>query len=118
MGATISLQELASRRSIERKGDKPLSFPEVGQYLRGLPGWGFKDNAIEKEYRFSSYIEGLDFAHSVGKLAEVKDHHPDILIKWRRVKLSLSTHSIGGLSENDFIIAANAELLYNKSSQT
>ena len=118
MRATISLQELASRRSVERKGVKPFSLPEIELYLRSLPEWGLKDNAIEKEYRFPSYIEGLDFAYRVGKLAEEQDHHPDILIRWRKVKLSLSTHSIGGLSENDFIIAANAELLYNKSGKS
>ena len=112
------MQELASRRSFERKGVKPFSLREMEPYLQSLPGWDLKDNAIEKEYRFSSYVQGLDFAHSVGKLAEEQDHHPDILIRWRKVKLTLSTHSVGGLSENDFIIAANAELLYNKSGQT
>lgn len=86
-------------------------------YLRSLQGWKLKGEAIQKEFRFGSYLEGLQFGYDVGKIAEKQDHHPDILIKWRRVKLTLSTHSVGGLSENDFIIAAKAELSFrNKDS--
>jgi 4a-hydroxytetrahydrobiopterin dehydratase len=88
---------------------------EAERSLQSLPGWTLHDETIEKEFRFGSYLEGLDFASSVGKIAEEQDHHPDILIKWRRVKLSLSTHSIKGLSENDFIMAAKSELKYRES---
>ena len=87
---------------------------EAEQSLQALPGWTLRDDTIEKEFRFNSYLEGLDFAYSVGKIAEKQDHHPDILIRWRRVKLSLSTHSIKGLSQNDFIMAARSELEYRK----
>ena len=73
---------------------------------------------IEKEFRFDSYLKGLEFAYDVGKIAEAQDHHPDILIRWRRVKLSLSTHSVKGLSENDFIMAAKSELEYSKFGST
>lgn len=82
--------------------------------LRELPGWKLSDAAIEKEFRFRSYMDGLDFAYAVGRIAEEQDHHPDILIKWRRVKLTLSTHVIKGLSQNDFIMAAKSELEYQK----
>jgi len=88
---------------------------EAGQMLQALKGWTLKDGSIEKEYTFKSYLDGLDFAYTVGKIAEEQNHHPDILIKWRRVKLTLSTHSVKGLSENDFIVAANAELKYRES---
>jgi 4a-hydroxytetrahydrobiopterin dehydratase len=91
-----------------------LTRGEVALSLLSLPGWTFRDNTIEKEFRFGSYLDGLDFACGVGGVAEKQDHHPDILIGWRRVKLSLSTHSIKGLSQNDFIIAAKSELEYRK----
>ncbi|HEV2119226.1 MAG TPA: 4a-hydroxytetrahydrobiopterin dehydratase [Candidatus Bathyarchaeia archaeon] len=87
---------------------------EVGRYLLDLPGWIMIESSIEKEFTFKSYLRGLDFAYSVGKIAEEQDHHPDILIKWRRVKLTLSTHSVKGLSENDFIVAAKSELKYRE----
>jgi 4a-hydroxytetrahydrobiopterin dehydratase len=83
--------------------------------LRVLKGWALMDGSIEKEFHFKAYLDGLDFAYSVGKIAEEQDHHPEILIKWRRVKLTLSTHSVKGLSENDFIVAARSELKYRES---
>jgi 4a-hydroxytetrahydrobiopterin dehydratase len=111
----LSIQDLAAKNSVPREG-RPLTRIEAEQLLQGLPGWEVHDAVIEKEFRFSSYLDGLDFAYAVGKVAEEQDHHPDILVKWRRVKLSLSTHSVKGLSENDFIIAAKAELEYRKFS--
>lgn len=91
-----------------------MSQQEAAQLLRALPGWMQTNGSIEKEYKFGSYLNGLDFAYSIGKVAEEQDHHPDILIKWRRVKLTLSTHSVKGLSENDFILAAKSELKYRE----
>ncbi len=82
--------------------------------LRDLSGWILVDGSIEKEFLFKAYQTAMDFAYAVGKIAEEQDHHPDILIKWRRVKLSFSTHLIKGLSQNDFIMAAKAELEYQK----
>jgi len=71
-------------------------------------------NQIEKVFRFKSYVDGLEFAFALGKAAEEEDHHPDILIMWRRVRVTLTTHAINGLSENDFIMAAKANELYNR----
>jgi 4a-hydroxytetrahydrobiopterin dehydratase len=110
-----TLEDLASAKCTERKGATPMTLRDAEQYLRVLKGWALKDGSIEKEFHFKSYLDGLDFAYSVGKIAEEQDHHPDILIKWRRVKLTLSTHSVKGLSENDFIVAAKSELKYRES---
>ena len=110
-----SIEELASGTCAERKGIPPMTRLEAARLLRVLPGWILSDGSIEKEFHFKSYLDGLDFAHSVGKIAEEQDHHPDILIKWRRVKLTLSTHSVKGLSENDFIVAARSELRFRES---
>ncbi|HZY46469.1 MAG TPA: 4a-hydroxytetrahydrobiopterin dehydratase [Candidatus Bathyarchaeia archaeon] len=110
-----SLESFASKKCIERTGIPPMSRVQAEQLLRVLEGWTVVESSIEKEFHFKSYLAGLEFAYSVGKIAEEQNHHPDILIRWRRVKLILSTHSINGLSENDFIIAANAELNYRGS---
>ena len=87
---------------------------EATQLLRVLKGWTQTAGSIEREFPFKSYLDGLNFAYSVGKIAEEQNHHPDILIRWRKVKLTLSTHSIKGLSENDFIVAAKAEIKYRE----
>ena len=110
-----TIEELASETCVERKGIPPMPRREAEQLLRVLPGWILVDGWIEKEFHFKSYLDGLDFAYSVGKIAEEQNHHPDILIKWRRVKLILSTHSVKGLSQNDFIVAARSELKYRES---
>ncbi len=89
---------------------------EAESLLASLPGWSLTNSQIEKEFRFTSYMSGLDFAYAVGKIAEEQDHHPDMIVRWRRAKLILSTHVIKGLSMNDFIMAAKAELEYQKYS--
>jgi 4a-hydroxytetrahydrobiopterin dehydratase len=110
-----SLEKLASEKSVERKGNPPMNRKEAEPLLRVLHGWTLIDGSIEKEFEFKSYLTGLDFAYLVGKIAEEQDHHPDILIRWRRVKLTLSTHSVKGLSLNDFIVAAKSELRYRET---
>ncbi len=111
-----TLVELAAEKSVERKGVRPMTHGEVEPLLHLLTGWSQTGGSIAKEFQFGSYLEGLDFAYSMGETAEQQDHHPDILIKWRRVKLTSSTHSVKGLSLNDFILAAKAELLFSKMS--
>jgi len=95
-------------------GVKPLTPDEYGAFLRTeLSGWtDIEEKKIEKEYKFKNFKEALEFINSVGKLAESEGHHPDIyLYNWNKIKLTLSTHAIGGLSENDFILASKIDTL-------
>ncbi len=110
----MTLSELAARTCVPCNGTEPMTKHEAELALRDFPEWTLLNSSIVKEFRFKSYTEGLNFAYAVGKTAEVQDHHPDIEIKWRRVKLVFSTHVIKGLSMNDFIMAAKAELEYEK----
>jgi 4a-hydroxytetrahydrobiopterin dehydratase len=105
----MTMDELADKSCAPCKGAIPMTKLEVEPILQNLPGWSLTDGAIEKVFRFESYLDGLEFAYTLGKVAEKQDHHPDILVKWRRVKVTLSTHVIKGLSMNDFIMAAKAE---------
>jgi 4a-hydroxytetrahydrobiopterin dehydratase len=91
-----------------------MSAEEGLKYLEKIPGWVLVVDRIEKEFRFRSYLDGLEFAYALGKTAEEEGHHPDIIIRWQRVKVTLMTHAIKGLSENDFIMAAKTEELYRK----
>lgn len=93
-------------------GVKPLTPDEYGAFLRNeLTGWTDVDTKqIEKTYKFKNFKEALAFVTKVGALAESEGHHPDInLHGWNKVKLTLSTHAIGGLSENDFILASKID---------
>jgi 4a-hydroxytetrahydrobiopterin dehydratase len=93
-------------------GTKPLIPDEYGAYLHNeLSGWhdveGLK---IEKNYKFKDFQEALDFVSKVGQIAEEEGHHPDIFLhNWNKVRLTLTTHAIKGLSENDFILAAKID---------
>ena len=80
--------------------------------LAGELGGGWQvveEHQLEKEFRFCKFREALAFTNSVGELAEVQGHHPDIYLAWGKVKLTIWTHSVGGLTENDFVLAAKVE---------
>ena len=106
--------ELASKECIPCKGGVP---PLTGEKLQSLHkavnnGWQLvSEHHLEKEYKFKNFREALTFTNKVGELAERINHHPDIFLAWGQVKLTLWTHSIGGLSESDFIFAAKVEAL-------
>ena len=78
--------------------------------LSELPGWEHADNKISKTYEFKSYVEGLGFATTAGTLCEGMDHHPDIIIGWRKVTLSFTTHDAGSkVTEKDINAAKMIE---------
>ena len=82
-----------------------LTPTEIEQELANLPGWSLAGSAITRTFTLPSFPAALTFASAVGHLAERADHHPDILIQYRKVTLTLSTHSAGGLTEQDFGLA-------------
>ncbi len=82
-----------------------LTDDEVAQRLRRLP-WEREDDEIVREWRFEDFGEAIAFVNQVAEVAEEANHHPDIFIHgWNKVKLSLSNHSGGGLTEMDFTMA-------------
>ena len=73
-------------------------------------GWQIiNEHHLEKEYIFADFRQALDFTVKVGEVAENQDHHPDIYLAWGKVKLTIWTHKIDGLTESDFILAAKAD---------
>ena len=86
-----------------------LSKNEIAEKLSGLEAWGLVGNQIVKQYKFKNFVGSMGFVTKVAILAERADHHPDILIEYSKVKISLSTHSEGGLTEKDFNLAKEIE---------
>jgi len=74
--------------------------------LEKVDGWKLTDNEIQRIYRFKNFQKAIEFVNMVAKLSDDEGHHPDIKISWNKVTLTLTTHAINGLSENDFILAA------------
>jgi 4a-hydroxytetrahydrobiopterin dehydratase len=86
-----------------------LSKDEVKGRLKGMSGWELDDGELEKKFKFEDFAGSMVFVNRVAELAEAADHHPDISIKYNRVKLTLSTHSDGGITEKDFALAAQID---------
>jgi 4a-hydroxytetrahydrobiopterin dehydratase len=91
----------------------PLFRPRAQELLKEVEGWTLSEGgkSISKTIKFKNFIEAMHFANNVAQLAEIEGHHPDLLIKWGSVGIELSTHAIGGLSENDLILAAKIDQL-------
>jgi 4a-hydroxytetrahydrobiopterin dehydratase len=97
----------------EDKSIKPLSREDAQDYIDESHGWILSEDAkkISKEYKFKDFIGAINFVERVADIAEEEGHHPDIHIHYNKVLLELWTHNIGGLSVNDFIIAAKVEAM-------
>ena len=86
-----------------------LSHTEAEQRVKGLEGWTLEGGAIRKQYTFANFVEAVAFVNRLAPEAEAADHHPDILISYKRVTLTYSTHSEGGLTLKDCEGAATAD---------
>src|SRR5438093_1322173 len=82
---------------------------DTEQGIKGLNGWTLQGDAIRKQYTFRDFLEAIQFVNCLAPKAEAADHHPDILINYKRVTLTYSTHSEGGLTPKDFEGAAMAD---------
>lgn len=88
-------------------GTPPFTRAEAEARLAEIPSWNLvSDGEIKRAYKFRDFAEAIKFVNQVATLAEAEGHHPDITIAYNQVILSLTTHAVGGLSINDFILAA------------
>lgn len=112
---TSTLQQLAQRRCEPCRGDvAPMHPADVVDWLLHVPGWEYEDDyrKIRKRYRFKDFASALAFVNRLAAVAEEQDHHPDVAFGWGYAHITWTTHKIKGLSENDFIMAANTDLLF------
>lgn len=108
----FSMSKLAEQDCVPCKGGvPPLQGDQLSQHLAELAdGWKvISEHHLEKEYKLKDFKEALDFTNQVGELAERVNHHPDIYLAWGKVKLTLWTHKIDGLTESDFVFAAKVD---------
>jgi 4a-hydroxytetrahydrobiopterin dehydratase len=92
-------------------GAQPLSRREAQELAREVPNWKLVDSRLEEDFSFKDFNETMSFVNRVAQVAQQEDHHPDIEISYNKVHLTLSTHKIGGLSRNDFVVAAKIQRL-------
>jgi 4a-hydroxytetrahydrobiopterin dehydratase len=110
---SVSASELRQRHCQACEGGVPaLSAEQVHERLAAVPAWSLSADGkrIRREWRVKDFAAALDFFARIGRLAEAEDHHPDLhLTGYRNVAVELSTHALGGLSDNDFILAAKID---------
>ena len=103
---------LSVKNCVPCEGGMPaLEESEIQRLLRELDGWELSGQEIAKAFRFHDYYETMAFVNAIAWLAHRENHHPDLEVSYRQCRVRYSTHAIGGLSENDFICAAKADLL-------
>ena len=108
------MSELAKQQCVPcRGGVPPLTGAKLSDFRARLGGdWNVvEQHHLEKVYKFDDFRQALDFTIRVGEMAEEQDHHPDIYLTWGRVKVTIWTHKIDGLTESDFVFAARADAL-------
>jgi len=112
---TLSEPELAQKKCKPCEGGvEPVSLTEAREQVGRLPAWSLSPDGkkIRKEWVVKDFSTAIDFFHRVADVSNREDHHPDLhLTGYRKVAIELSTHAIGGLSENDFILAAKIDQL-------
>ena len=108
------MSDLASKNCVPCKGGvPPLKGEQLHALSHQLPNWKVvNEHHITRAFSFSDFKQALDFVNRVGDVAEEQGHHPDILLKWGKVEITIWTHKIDGLTESDFILAAKIDSLY------
>ena len=107
------MTQLAEKTCVPCKGGiPPLKGAELQQFSHQLPNWKVVDeHHISRTFTFPDFQKALEFVNRVGAIAEEQGHHPDILLTWGKVEITIWTHTVQGLTESDFILAAKIDRL-------
>jgi 4a-hydroxytetrahydrobiopterin dehydratase len=106
--------ELLAAHCRPLEGHAAMKAEQVKAQLAALPQWRFLDGAIGRAYRFADYYETIAFVNALAWMIHREDHHPDLVVGYNRCEVRFSTHSVGGISTNDFICAAKADAIFTQ----
>ena len=113
------MNDLLNKKCVPCEGGiLPFDTSEIHKYQKKVDGWDIiKDEKkiffLKKKLKFKNFLDSQNFINKVGEISESEGHHPDILFGWGYAEISVTTHAIEGLSENDFILAAKIDQLIN-----
>ncbi|CAN5230190.1 4a-hydroxytetrahydrobiopterin dehydratase [soil metagenome] len=102
---------LSERDCLSCRGDAALSSSQCEPFLAEVKSWEIVQGVLTKSYKFKNFRGAMNFATAVGELADKVDHHPDLHISWGQLKIEIYTHTVKGLTEADFVLAAKIDLL-------
>ena len=105
------MSELANKTCVPCRGGVPaLKGAELEKLKKQLPAWNVvSEHHLHRRFDFPDFVKALAFVNKVGDLAEQQGHHPDILLTWGKVEITIWTHKVDGLTESDFILAAKID---------
>jgi 4a-hydroxytetrahydrobiopterin dehydratase len=86
-----------------------MTASEIAANLGQIPGWETHDEKLHRRFKFKNFVEAMRFVDRMAEIAEAENHHPDFTVHYNEVEVVIWTHAVGGLSENDFILAAKIE---------
>ena len=113
------MNDLLNKKCVPCEGGVlPFDISEIHKYQKKVDGWDVHSNKkkiffLEKKFTFKNFINSQNFINEVGKISEKEGHHPDISFGWGYAIIVITTHTIEGLSENDFILAAKIDHIFN-----
>ena len=113
------MNDLLNKKCVPCEGGiLPFDTSEIHKYQKKIDGWNVKKDEkkiffLEKNFKFKDFINSQNFINQVGEISENENHHPDISFGWGYAKIEITTHAIEGLSENDFILAAKIDQIFN-----
>jgi 4a-hydroxytetrahydrobiopterin dehydratase len=106
------MDDLRAKRCLPCEGGVPkLDVAAITELLAAVPAWRVADDRLHRRYLFPHFMDGIRFIDRVAELAEAEGHHPDLAVHYRQVDVTIWTHAVGGLTENDFILAAKIDAL-------
>ena len=106
------MEDLRARRCVPCEGGVPkLGTGEIAKLAPQVPAWSVDGERLRRKFVFRNFVEAMRFVNRMADVAEAEGHHPDFSVHYREVEVSIWTHAIGGLSENDFILAAKIDVL-------
>lgn len=108
----MSKDDLIKKKCVPcQVGTPPMPEDIARGYLSQLTGWDLVEGKLKKEYKFKDFPGSMKFVNAVAAVAESEGHHPSIFISYNKVRITLFTHAAGGLTENDFILAAKIDAI-------
>ncbi len=111
------MHSFATRHCTPLEGHAAMTLAQIEDHLTLLGGgWALVDGAIQKRFDFADYHHTMAFVNALTWVAHAQDHHPDLLVSYNRCTVRFNTHSVGGISVNDFICAARVDALLDKPS--
>jgi 4a-hydroxytetrahydrobiopterin dehydratase len=112
----INRDQLLAQVSVALEGSKAMSAEQIQSQLQALPRWVAQGGKLQRTFGFKNYFDTIAFVNAIAWMIHAEDHHPELIVTYNKCEVRWDTHSVGGISLNDFICAAKTDALYEQGS--